>query len=264
MSEPATSTADWEDLAAAVAEQKATPARQPALTVADLAFASFEKLIEEADGLPEQPESTPEPPACRRLGASLTARNGWPERVIQARSETTGGEWKAAYALAAPVVESGGIVVLHGTRGTGKTRMAGELARDIQFPFDVSKGTPTGVPIEKRRTALYRTAMSFFTEIRSTYRKNAEESESQIIERLGLSGLLVIDELQERGESAFEDRLLTHLIDQRYGAMLPTILICNLTKEQLFQTVSPSVADRIAENGIRLECNWPSYRRTGR
>lgn len=223
----------------------------------------MDRILAQFDELQEAPvESRPEAPAAARPANALSSRHGWPERVIRAQGDPEGGEWMAAFALAAPVIERGGIAVFHGLRGTGKTRMAGELAQKIPFPYDYKRhGTPIGTPVEKARTAAYRTAMSFFTEIRATYAKNSETTEKQVVEALEAHGLLVIDELQERGATAFEDRLLTHLIDKRYGAMLPTILISNQTKAQLFESISPSIADRIAETGIRIEFNWKSYRR---
>jgi DNA replication protein DnaC len=83
----------------------------------------------------------------------------------------------------------------------------------------------------------------------------------EIIDRMTEPGLLVIDELQERGETAFEDRLLTHLIDARYGAKRPTILIANLSKDELGKSLGPSIVDRASENGRRIDFTWNSYRR---
>ena len=70
--------------------------------------------------------------------------------------------------------------------------------------------------------------------------------------------------MQERGETAFENRLLTHLIDARYGAMRPTIIIANLTAKELGETLGPSIVDRVFEDGKRIDFTWDSYRRAGR
>ena len=53
------------------------------------------------------------------------------------------------------------------------------------------------------------------------------------MDELATTKLLIIDEVQERAESGFENRLLTHLIDARYAAMRPTIIIANLAKREL-------------------------------
>jgi DNA replication protein DnaC len=74
------------------------------------------------------------------------------------------------------------------------------------------------------------------------------------------SALLVIDELQERGESDFENHKQTHIVDARYSRELPTILIANYTREEFAASVSPSILDRIRENGIGVFFDWPSFR----
>jgi len=210
--------------------------------------------------LAEQPEaddsddqSLPESPA--RAPSRLLSAFGWPDRYLEPLDSPEGGEWLAGFALAAPVIEKGGILILHGKRGTGKTQMAAEIARSKRFPIDAASGP------EPKRSAHYQTAMRFFLTVRATFKKGSDKTELGIIDRMTEPGLLVIDELQERGETAFEDRLLTHLIDARYGACRPTILIANLTKEELGKALGPSIVDRASENGRRIDFTWNSYRR---
>jgi DNA replication protein DnaC len=207
--------------------------------------------LPEADEV--EPAATPETPAV--ASNRLLSAFGWPDRYIDPLDAPEGGEWLAGIALAAPVIETGGIVVLHGKRGTGKTQMAAEIARSKRFPFDAANGP------ERKRSAHYQTAMRFFLTVRTTFKKNSDKTELEIIDRMTEPGLLVIDELQERGETAFEDRLLTHLIDARYGACRPTILIANLSKEELGKSLGPSIVDRIHENGRCIDFTWSSYRR---
>jgi DNA replication protein DnaC len=153
------------------------------------------------------------------------------------------------------VIEDGGILILHGKRGTGKTQMAAEIARSKRFPFDAVNGP------ERKRSAHYQTAMRFFLTVRATFKKGSTKTELEIIDQMTAPGLLIIDEFQERGETPFEDRLITHLIDARYGACRPTILIANLTKEELGKALGPSIVDRASENGRRIDFTWNSYRR---
>ncbi|MCW1885604.1 AAA family ATPase [Luteolibacter flavescens] len=210
-------------------------------------------------------ESAAAVPTPRCTWHPIYSAHGWPNRYTGELDEATGGEWLASIALLRPVIESGGIGLLHGKRGAGKTRMAAEIARSGSFPLDRTAGAKlTGGPVEARRTAVYRTAMGFFLDVRATYKKDARETERDVIEELKRPGLLVIDELQERGETAFENRLLTHLIDARYGAMLPTIIIANLTAAELGESLGASVVDRVYENGKRIDFTWNSYRRAER
>jgi DNA replication protein DnaC len=82
-----------------------------------------------------------------------------------------------------------------------------------------------------------------------------------VIQEYCEAALLVIDEVQVRAETKFEDDKLTAIIDARYAADMPTILISNYTWEKLASTLSPAVIDRIEENGAKLLFNWESFRR---
>lgn len=177
------------------------------------------------------------------LANTLGARTGWPtawhDRVLS--NPPTGEEWLAAARKAQEKIHSGGIILLYGKRGNGKTRLAAEFA--------IRCGS-----------SRYRTAMRFFLEIRATF-GNREVTELEIIDDLAQTGLLVIDEMQERSESDWENRLLTHLIDARYAEGKPTILIANLSKKELAASLNTSVIDRIRGNGVSVEFNWESYRK---
>jgi DNA replication protein DnaC len=71
---------------------------------------------------------------------------------------------------------------------------------------------------------------------------------------------LIIDEAQVRGETKFEDDLLTTLIDKRYDGVRATMLITNLGRKEFAATLSPSIISRIEQIGCGIECNWQSYR----
>jgi DNA replication protein DnaC len=82
-----------------------------------------------------------------------------------------------------------------------------------------------------------------------------------IMDDLARAKLLILDELQVRGDTPAEDRLITTLIDDRYASKKPTILIANLTEEGLQKSLSASVIDRFRENGLSIEFTWPSFRK---
>lgn len=130
-----------------------------------------------------------------------------------------------------------------GGRGTGKTRMAAEVVRDR-------------LPIP----ATYTTAMDIFLRIRESYAKRSEETERQIVDRMAKVPLLIIDEIQERGNTEWEGRILTHIMDRRYGAMKATIIIGNLLPEAMTANLGESVVSRITENGGIYRFNGPSHR----
>ena len=67
--------------------------------------------------------------------------------------------------------------------------------------------------------------------------------------------------MEERAETQFEDRMISHLIDLRYDAMLDTILISNQAKESFADSIGKSAVSRLIETGEVIECNWESFRK---
>jgi DNA replication protein DnaC len=181
---------------------------------------------------------------------------GFPKRYENA-PPCTGDDWKAHYDKAKEVVEAGGIIVFYGGHGTGKTRMAYELAKECNMPNASYKRGSLDMPYP----SIYTTAVNLFMELRGSFRKDSEQSEKKIIANHAEASLLVIDEIQERGETPFEDRKLTQIIDARYMNCKPTILISNFSREDFARTLSNAVIDRIRENGLGLHFNWTSYRK---
>lgn len=186
---------------------------------------------------------------------------GFPKRYEDA-PPATGDGWLANYAKALATTDSGGITILHGGYGTGKTRMAWEVARAHKSKRPtISNGGIGWTTSTKKRPMVYTTAMNLFSAIKSTYTAGADKSEKQVIKEYCDAALLVIDEVQVRGETKFEDDKLTAIIDARYMDDMPTILISNYTWERLASTLSPAVIDRIEENGAKLSFDWESFRR---
>jgi DNA replication protein DnaC len=193
----------------------------------------------------------------------MNALKGFPKRYEDA-PECVGDAWWTHYRLALATSDSGGIVVMYGTNGTGKTRMAYEVAKkctpkDSHFSVG-GMGWNSG---KKERPAIYTTAVDLFMEIRDTFRPDSEQSEMAVVKKYTEAGLLVLDEFQERGETPFEDRKITSIIDARYQNERPTILISNHSREEFASKLSAAVLDRIRENGCGLHFNWTSYRKQG-
>lgn len=177
----------------------------------------------------------------------ILAKSGIPLRH-QAAIVPHGIGWLKVEARLKARLGSGFIIALCGGRGTGKTLLAASLAR-----FSAESG----------RSVLYKTAMEFFLDVKETYDSSGKRSEKQVIANYCAPKLLVIDEVQERGNSAWEDRLLTHLIDRRYQAMLDTLLIANSTPDAFLKGIGDSVGSRIVETGGVAKCDWPSFRERG-
>lgn len=179
-------------------------------------------------------------------------REGWgaPVRHLLKRREVKNlyapGPWRDCLEkISVHLVKSGALITLLGTRGGGKTQLAVELM------FHVTA---------KRRRARYVTAMEIFLEVKAAYRKDSKETEEMVVDSFCKPQLLVIDEVHERGETGWEDRILTHIIDKRYRSMLDTILIANLERNEFVASMGKSVVSRLNETGGIITCNWPSFR----
>lgn len=136
---------------------------------------------------------------------------------------------------------SGPVLIVIGDRGTGKTVMATWLAGMLGF-------------------GCYTKAFDLFADIKKTYQANSKTSEDQVLRRFYQAGFLVIDEAQERKESEWENTILTNLIDKRYDALKPTVIIANLKEEALNACLGASIISRALRTaGGLVVCDWPAY-----
>jgi|688.fasta_scaffold52455_3 DNA replication protein DnaC len=176
--------------------------------------------------------------------------------------EIFGDEWQAAYERAKICAERGGLIVAYGGRGTGKTQMAFHLARNANFPnVSLPAIYKNGFTPEYRsRPAIYIKAMEIFLDCKHSFSRKDAPTVKEILQKLEDAAFLIIDEAQVRGETKFEDDMLTHLIDKRYDGERATMLITNLGRKEFAATLSPSIISRIEQIGCGIDCNWQSYR----
>lgn len=98
--------------------------------------------------------------------------------------------------------------------------------------------------------------------MKSSWNKNAEESEEQVMRTYIAPNLLVIDEIGVQFGSEAEKIILFEIINERYEAMKPTILISNLSQQELGAYVGERIVDRMREGGgAMIAFDWESYRR---
>jgi hypothetical protein len=69
----------------------------------------------------------------------------------------------------------------------------------------------------------------------------------------------VIDECQERGETDWENRLLTYIVDKRYAQLRDTVLISNQTKDQFCKSMGSSIISRMQETGGSLNAHGSRF-----
>jgi len=180
--------------------------------------------------------------------ASVAAlRQNWNAPKRQLSSQTLhDGPWGEMFASVVSKLGSGFLIALTGTHGPGKTKMGVELMK---------------ASTENLRSAKYMTATEFFIAIKTTYRKDSEESEESVLEAHARPRLLVIDEIGKRSENEWEDRLLFELVDRRYRDMTDTLLISNADKAEFTKSIGASLASRMNETGGIIECKWESFRK---
>lgn len=210
-----------------------------------------------AADMPDEPDTTKtETPSEPSLDPESLTRASllWRESRVSERhrdfmpEHSLSLEWTAQWLRLSGALGSGVIAVILGSRGAGKSQMAVCAIRQT------CKG---------QKSARYVKAFDFFLSIRSTYRKDSQESESDIIQQYVEPRLLVIDAIENRSDSAFENLMLNHLIDLRYDACKDTLLIGNVDELGFAASMGPSIVDRIHECGIKIVCNWHSFRRAG-
>jgi DNA replication protein DnaC len=226
-------------------------------------IAKLDAMIESApsyeDDFPvDEPLPSIEPPAQRCNHPLID----FPDRHSR-DIELVGTEWHAAFAKAIQIAQDGGIIIAWGKRGTGKTQIAYMVAKRGIFHdpyYPIAKKDGFTMP-QHARPCIYTKAMDIFIDLKNGFGRPNEPSEKQILTKLIDAAFLVIDEAHVRGETKYEDDKLTHLIDKRYDAMRPTMLITNLTNKDFAAQLSPSILSRIAEIGGGIECNWQSYRK---
>lgn len=145
-------------------------------------------------------------------------------------------------------LKTGASLVMSGMPGTGKSHLAGAILQAI-------------LP---RHVGAYMTLMDLIRMLRDTWRRDSEMTESQMLAKLQELPLLVIDEVGVQYGTDGERAILFDVLDRRYRAMRPTILMTNLGKEDFRAAVGDRVFDRLTETARWLPFDWPSFRAQAR
>jgi DNA replication protein DnaC len=140
----------------------------------------------------------------------------------------------------------GACLVLRGNIGTGKNHLACAIARQVS---------------EQGYSCLMLTVAEIIQRIRATWDRQTEETQAEITSRFGDVDLLILDEVGRQYGSESEKIILFQVIDARYRAMRPTIVLSNLAPEEIADYLGAAAYDRLRENGGKLvHFDWASYR----
>ena len=143
------------------------------------------------------------------------------------------------------VMKKGGQAGLIGNRGSGKTRMAAEIIRQINPGY-----------------SRYMTAARLFLSLQETYGDKVSASSKAIIDKMIACPLLVIDEVSDQGHTPWRSEKLTQIVDERYSEERPTLLISALTITSLQQCLGEAIISRINETGGVIQTPLKDYRTT--
>lgn len=143
-------------------------------------------------------------------------------------------------------LSNGGGLVMCGQPGTGKTHLACAIANHIA---------------KHGRTSLFLSVMQAVRRVKDTWGRKDGESEAEALGKMLKPDLLILDEVGVQFGSEAEKLILFEIINGRYSEMLPTILISNLSVDELKGYLGERVIDRMNEGGgATLAFTWESKR----
>lgn len=151
-------------------------------------------------------------PLAARIKASQI-----PEKFLAAEATPKNKRWIKAHEA------SWGACLLLGNLGTGKTSQACGMLRHALI---------------QRQTALYTTAR----------RMSRSINQDQSVEKYTSVRFLAIDEIDKDFDTELAKNRMFEVIDDRYVASKPVILVGNVTSDQLKECIGKDASDRVREN----------------
>lgn len=145
---------------------------------------------------------------------------------------------------------------LEGPCGTGKTHLAIAIALEI---------INTGVPV------ICKTSIDILGDIKRCYERNSEVTEEEVLEAYKTVDLLIIDDLGKEQVTEWSVPVLYSILNERYEALLPTIITTNYNTTALAEKLSAkgeaetatAIISRFVESSKRVTMSWADYRRKG-
>lgn len=136
-------------------------------------------------------------------------------------------------------------LILSGKPGTGKTHLSCGM---INALFDNHTVKRIDWP-------------DLIRKIRATWSRDCTFTEDDVLEYYGTIELLILEEVGTGTGSDDEKARIFQVINRRYEAMLPTVIVTNLSIKELSTELGDRVIDRLREGERSLVVfDWPSYR----
>lgn len=146
---------------------------------------------------------------------------------------------------------------IEGPCGTGKTHLAVAIALAV---------INTGIPV------ICKTSIDILADIKRCYEQDSQVTEDEVLSAYKTVNLLVIDDLGKEQSTEWSVPVLYSILNERYEAMLPTIITTNYNTDALAEKLSvkgdKETASAIVSRFIgSLDCvtmAWDDYRKTNR
>lgn len=154
-------------------------------------------------------------------------------------------EFARAYAdNFADVKRTGQSLMFIGLPGTGKNHLAAGIALQVM----------------REHSVLFTTLLRAVRRVKDTWTSKTE-TETQAIESLVFPSLLILDEVGVQFGSDTEKLILFDVLNERYEKRKPTILLSNLTLDEVRAYLGERIFDRLREDGGKFFVfDWQSYR----
>jgi len=153
---------------------------------------------------------------------------------------------KAYIADLGAVFKNGSGLIFSGKAGTGKSHLACAIIDAV---------------ISSDRRAKFYTVAAMMRKIKSSFSKDAEYTEQEIIDHFSEVDLLVLDEVGMDYGTDFNKSLMFEVLNKRYENVLPTIILTNLDAPALREYMGDRLLDRMREGGGKLvSFTWDSQR----
>jgi DNA replication protein DnaC len=136
-------------------------------------------------------------------------------------------------------------LLLLGHVGTGKTHIGYGIAKKF-------------IRQECREAQVY-TMSEMVDEIQETFDRSSGKKKGAVLKNFKSLGLLVIDEVGMQPDTDSVFKIITAIITDREKELLPTVLIANLTIEELNENLGHVVMDRMRGASPAI-FDWQSYR----
>ena len=137
-------------------------------------------------------------------------------------------------------------LIMVGGVGTGKTHLANSVVIAL-----TDKGHDCG------RVNM----IDMIRRLKSTWSKDSEETEEEVLDIFINAELLIIDEVGVQFNSDTEKMFIFDIINGRYDECLPTVIISNLDIAGVKDVMGERCIDRLREDGGKVVAfNWESHR----